>query len=296
MYSQKEFKENLGAASSIKDITTIYQEIASLRMNQLKESVSKTREFLDGVADIYHLAKTAYLGILEAQTARKKIDYNQLKFIKRNGKSVLVFLSANEHLYGDLILNVWEKFKVDKKETNNDGVVVGTFGKYLIKNEKELDKNVEYFDLDDDKPSGGQINKILEYVSKYEQIFVYYGKLITVLNQSPTKEQISGGASLQQKVKGKKYLFEPSPQKIMEFFETEIIYALFNQKIFDHQLARFASRMVAMDQATENASEIIEKLEKEYKTLKKRVMNKKQLGIFAGISLWNKEGKHYERG
>ena len=107
-----------------------------------------------------------------------------------------------------------------------------------------------------------------------------------MLNQSPTKEQISGGASLHQKGKGKKYLIEPSPQKIMEFFETEIISALFNQKIFDHQLARFASRMVAMDQATENANDIIKKLNRENKSLKRRVMNRKQLEVFAGLSLW----------
>jgi len=288
MYSRKEFTENLNAATSIKSITTIYQEIASLRMNQLKDKVARTSAFLDGVAEIYNHAKSAYIDIIKSQTVKKDKAYNELKFIKRNGKTVLVFLSANEHLYGELILNVWDKFREDKRQTGNDGVVVGTFGKYLVKNESGLDENVKYFDLDDDKPGQDQINKILDYISKYEQIFVYYGRLITVLNQSPTKEQISGGATIEQKVVSKKYLFEPSPQKILEFFETEIISALFNQKVFDHQLSRFASRMVAMDQATENATEIIKKLDRQYKTIKRRVLNKKQQDVFSGILLWNK--------
>ena len=288
MYSRKEFTENINAATSIKSITTIYQEIASLRMNQLKDKVARTSAFLDGVAEIYNHAKSAYIDIIKSQTVKKDKAYNELRFIKRNGKTVLVFLSANEHLYGELILNVWDKFREDKRQTGLDGVVVGTFGKYLVKNESGLDDNVKYFDLDDDKPGQDQINKILDYISKYEQIFVYYGRLITVLNQSPTKEQISGGATLEQKVASKKYLFEPSPQKILEFFETEIISALFNQKVFDHQLSRFASRMVAMDQATENANEIIKKLDRQYKTIKRRVLNKKQQDVFSGILLWNK--------
>ncbi|OGM58816.1 hypothetical protein A2955_03430 [Candidatus Woesebacteria bacterium RIFCSPLOWO2_01_FULL_37_19] len=288
MYSRKEFTENINAATSIKSITTIYQEIASLRMNQLKDKVARTSAFLDGVAEIYNHAKSAYIDIIKSQTVKKDKAYKELKFIKRNGKTVLVFLSANEHLYGELILNVWDKFREDKRQTGLDGVVVGTFGKYLVKNESGLDDNVKYFDLDDDKPGQDQINKILDYISKYEQIFVYYGRLITVLNQSPTKEQISGGATLEQKVASKKYLFEPSPQKILEFFETEIISALFNQKVFDHQLSRFASRMVAMDQATENANEIIKKLDRQYKTIKRRVLNKKQQDVFSGILLWNK--------
>jgi len=288
MYSRKEFTENINAATSIKSITTIYQEIASLRMNQLKDKVARTSAFLDGVAEIYNHAKSAYIDIIKSQTVKKDKAYKELKFIKRNGKAVLVFLSANEHLYGELILNVWDKFREDKRQTGLDGVVVGTFGKYLVKNESGLGENVKYFDLNDDKPGQDQINKILDYISKYEQIFVYYGKLITVLNQSPTKEQISGGATLEQKVASKKYLFEPSPQKILEFFETEIISALFNQKVFDHQLSRFASRMVAMDQATENANEIIKKLDRQYKTIKRRVLNKKQQDVFSGILLWNK--------
>src|SRR3989344_1287799 len=288
MYSRKEFTENINAATSIKSITTIYQEIASLRMNQLKDKVARTSAFLDGVAEIYNHAKSAYIDIIKSQTVKKDKAYEELKFIKRNGRTVVVFLSANEHLYGELILNVWDKFREDKRQTGLDGVVVGTFGKYLVKNESGLDDNVKYFDLDDDKPGQDQINKILDYISKYEQIFVYYGRLITVLNQSPTKEQISGGATLEQKAASKKYLFEPSPQKILEFFETEIISALFNQKVFDHQLSRFASRMVAMDQATENANEIIKKLDRQSKTIKRRVLNKKQQDVFSGILLWNK--------
>ena len=191
MYSRKEFTENINAATSIKSITTIYQEIASLRMNQIKDEVARTSAFLDGVAEIYNHAKSAYIDIIKSQTVKKDKAYNELRFIKRNGKTVLVFLSANEHLYGELILNVWDKFREDKRQTGHDGVVVGTFGKYLVRNESGLDENVKYFDLDDDKPGQDQINKILDYISKYEQIFVYYGRLITVLNQSPTKEQIS---------------------------------------------------------------------------------------------------------
>lgn len=287
MYSQKEFTENLKATTSIKTITSIYEEIASLRMNQLKDEVARTSTFLDGVAEIYNHAKSAYIDLIKSQKIKKEKVYKELKFIKRNGKTVLVFLSANEHLYGDLILNIWDKFREDKKAAASDAAVVGTFGKYLVKNESEVDQNIKYFDLDDDKPTQDQVNKILSYISKYEQIFVYYGKFITVLNQLPTKEQISGGTTLEQKGKAKKYLFEPSPLKILEFFETEIISALFNQKIFDHQLSRFASRMVAMHQATENANEIIKKLDRQYKSIRRRTLDKKQQDIFAGIGLWD---------
>src|SRR3990167_5397371 len=77
MYSRKEFTENINAATSIKSITTIYQEIASLRMNQLKDKVARTSAFLDGVAEIYNHAKSAYIDIIKSQTVKKDKVYKK---------------------------------------------------------------------------------------------------------------------------------------------------------------------------------------------------------------------------
>jgi len=289
MLSNKELKENLEAVSAIKDITRVYQEISSLRMNQLKDGVSKTREFLDGIAEVYNHAKSAYVATLQRQLISRKLDWKALSFVRRNAKTILVFLSANEHLYGSLILNVWDKFIADFKKSNADAAVVGAFGKYLMKNEEER-KGIFYFDLDDDKPKALQVNKIISHISKYEQIIVYYGQLVSILNQLPAKSQITGGVDVEKPaLAAKNYLFEPSPQKILEFFETEIIDALFSQKVFEHQLARFAARMVAMDQATENANLALNKLDREYKGFRRKSLNKKQLEVFAGFELWQRE-------
>lgn len=287
MFSRKDYLENQEAVSAIKTITSIYQEIALIRINQLKDGSARLREFLEGVAEVYSHAKVAYIS--EIQASRGKKDLKSLSFIKRNGRTVLVLLSANEHLYGSIVLETWNQFREDLKNSKNDGVVVGGFGKYLAKNES-ITNRMTYFDLNDDKPGKEEIATILKYISSYEQIVVYYGEMISILNQQPAKAQISGGVTLESKLPlGKKYIFEPSPETILEFFESEIIGAIFTQKIFEHRLARLAARMVAMDQATENAKELLKKLHKEFVQLKKRVSNSKQLQVYAGMSVWGEE-------
>jgi len=287
MFSRKEFRENFEVVSAIKDITGIYQEIALMRMNQLKSGVEKTRDFLNGVAEVYNHAKAAYIANLQKTPLGGTKPAQEPKFIKRNGKTVFVCLTANEHLYGNLILNVWNQFLTDLKTDNkNEAVIVGVFGRYLMKNEKG-DFKPTYFDLNDDRPTKEQINKIIDYISKYEQIIVSHGQLVSVLEQVATSASISGGVPLEQKMdSAKRYLFEPSPEKIMEFFETEIISALFIQKIYEHELAKFASRTVAMDQATQNANEMLKKLNRDFNTLRKATLNRKQQQVFAGFSLW----------
>ena len=293
MSSSKYLSEDLEAVDAIKAITSAYQEIASFRMTQLRGRVAATREFLDGISTVYNHAKTAYIADVKAKTPKQREKmWDSLSFVRRNGKKVSVFLSANEHLYGTLILDVWGHYINDIRHDRADAVVIGSIGQYLLGSE-QLDVETATFNLDDDKPTAEQIKKITEYVAKYEEVVIYHGQMETILHQVPTRSEISGGISFDKRPlrSARKYLFEPSPEQILSFFETEIIAALFNQTILEHQLARFAARMVAMDQATENANEQTKKIKKEIRTLKRRVMNRKQLEVFAGFGIWGKGGQ-----
>ena len=296
MSSVKELRADAEAIGAVKTITSVYQEIASIRMNQLRDRVAKTRDFLDGVASVYNHAKTAYIASLQSQPfQRGKKKLPNLDFVHRNGKTLSVFLSANEHLYGTLILDIWRHFVSDVSQEQSDALIVGSFGKYLINNEN-LAIKFSYFDLDDDAPAPAQIGKIIEFLSKYEKVVVYHGQMISVLNQITAKSEITGGISLKEKVQrtAKRYLFEPSSEKILEFFEGEIIGALFNQSVLEHQLARFAARMVAMDQASENAQEELKKIRKSLRALRRRTLNRKQQEIYAGYHLWKQREQSAE--
>ncbi|MEX0621374.1 MAG: FoF1 ATP synthase subunit gamma [Candidatus Woykebacteria bacterium] len=291
MSSRNELKADLEAVSAIKSITSVYQEIASFRMKQLRGRVDAVREFLEGISTVYNHAKSAYIAAVKSRSPKERENlWKRLSFIRRNGKKVNVLLSANEHLYGTLILDVWSHYLKDLKRGDADAAVVGSIGKYLLSNE-QTKVMANYFSLDDDKPKPEEVKKIIDHITSYEQVVIYHGQMVTVLHQIPVRSEISGGVSFEvtDQRSARRYLFEPSPEKIMEFFETEIMAALFNQTILEHQLSRFAARMVAMDQATENAQEEVKKIEKQILRLRRRVMNRKQLEVFAGFSLWRKE-------
>jgi F0F1-type ATP synthase gamma subunit len=264
MSNSKQLQEDLEAIGAIKSITSVYQETASLRMNQLRSGVAATREFLEGVSAVYNHAKTAYIASISRRTPKEREKlWKTLSFVRRNSKKVNVFLSANEHLYGTLILDVWGHYLNDLYHEKADAAVVGSIGKFLLGNE-QIETKSKYFELSDDKPDATQIKKVIDFISQYEEVVVYHGQMVTVLHQIPVKSEISGGISFEKRPErsAKRYLFEPSPESILGFFETEIIAALFNQTILEHQLARFAAR---------------------------ELMNRKQLEVFAGFSLWSKE-------
>ncbi len=289
MPTLKQIKENLEATSTIKTITSIYQEIAHLRMNQIRQRVLSNREFIEELSWVYNRIKKSYIASLKKKGKLKKRELEKISFIKRNRRKVAVFLSSNQLFYGTLILDIWRNLLNYLNDSNNseaDLVVIGKTGRYLVEISGFRGKAF-YFELDDDNPKREQMKKIMDFIKNYEEIVVFHGKFSTALSQKPVRDNISGGVVLEKELgKVKDYLFEPSPEDILELFETELISAFFNQAVLEHRLSRYAARMVSMYQATENAKEIKRKLKIEQKKLERQLLNKKQIELFAGFQLW----------
>jgi len=287
MDTLKKIDQQLKMISALNSITTVYQEIAHLKMMEIRKEVLKTREFLEQLAKVYHSVKKSYLKFF------KKGGGKEPAFITKKRGTVAIFLAANEFFYGTLILDIWSKIYDFWKNNKTDLVVVGRLGKYLAESYK-LGNKIFYFELNDEKPEEEKevIKEIIEFVKKYEKIVVFHGKFETILNQEATVTDLSGGIWPEIKTEEvKNYLFEPSPQAVLEFFETEIVGNLFNQTILEHSLAKHTARMIAMYQATENIKQSKKQLEKNRRKLEWQQSDKKQIEIFSGFKLWNQEAK-----
>ena len=109
MYNSRRLNEDITSIETIRSLTDIYQQISAISILQVKNSVSRTRAFLAGVSLVYSHVKQSYVKNTQSLISRKK-DITSLDFVRRNNKEVLVFVSANQSLYGDLISRVFEDF------------------------------------------------------------------------------------------------------------------------------------------------------------------------------------------
>ncbi len=275
MLTLKEIKKNLEAVSVIKNVVLTYQEIANLKMKKIREKAFKNREFFDQLLEIYKRVKTAFL-FFKKNKGQK--DY----FLSAKKERVVVFLSANHLFYGGLMSEIWSKifsfFQVNKA----DLAIVGRVGQHLV--EGFGVKKFFFFELDDDQPEEKNVEKIVSFIKQYKEIIVFYGRYKNVLSQEVVASKITE-LEIGKKGESKQYIFEPSPEAIVEFFEREIIATLFHQCLLEHQLARYASRVIAMYQATEKAKETERKLIAKMRKLKKQSATKKQIELFGKISI-----------
>jgi len=150
---------------------------------------------------------------------------------------------------------------------------------------------VTYFDYPDYGDDKGRFAEIVRHLVQYESIHVYYGKFRNIIKQEPDSFEINAQTPIntlaEDKAKGKeeeaKYIFEPSLEGILMFFESEMFGSVFQQAINESQLAKFASRMIAMDRASQNILESLGAAKLESLKLAHRLTNKKQLNSVSGI-------------
>ena len=290
MPTRKSIESEIDGLSSLGGVVQTYKEIAATRITRTKNSVVKSHIFLNEINKIFEQVKTSYRHEVELLAKRKKVkDASKLSFVAHNKKSIYVLISSNTGLYGDIVNRTFELFEKNARTANSTIAVIGRLGLSLVQRAKFPPPFI-YFDFPDQSVNDAKLREIAAYLIQYEKVVVFYPEFQTIVKQDPVLSDISGNAiSSSQSTSPTpqvKYLFEPSLEKILEFFEKQIFSSILEQTIRDSQLAKFASRLVTLDSAAENIKKRINYIGFEATRLKHREKNKKQNQTFSSMKLW----------
>lgn len=302
MLNQQQITREIQSLSSLRNIIETYQEIAATRMQRVKDSVLRSRDFSDDLREIYQELRLSYLDELDTLIKRRKSISSKNKLntslLNRNNKSVSVLLSSNTKLYGDIIKRTFEEFQKNIEGQTADIVIVGKVGLQLYK-EAKIDKPYTFFELSDTLQDIESFKQVIETIKNYERIKIFHGKFEDILSQLPATTEISSNREVivsgsQNKVEGEKkdiqkrhYIFEPSLEEILFFFETEILASILEQTISESNLSKFTSRMISLDATVENINKNLKEANFNKQWLRHNELNKKQLDALAGLSLWH---------
>src|SRR3990170_4858093 len=170
------------------------------------------------------------------------------------------------------------KFLEDIRKEDFEITIIGRNGRTLFLGE-EPKRPYTFFELPDYGVNELKLAEVIRHLVQYEEIRVYYGQYQSVVTQKPTTFSISAGTPIREEVEEPKvsYIFEPTVEKILMFFETQIFASLFDQSIRESQLAKLASRILAMDRAAENIKKRLSNLKIDRLKVQHRLVNRRQL-------------------
>ncbi len=284
MITKKQVNLEIDEMKALKQMSKAYASISANRMKKIRDKVLGSRLYLDDINLIFQEVLKTYAKEVKKSTKSK----NKLTFLSHNGRTVHVLLGSEGRLYGKVMQDTFNKFF---EETISKDVEITVMGKYALRMIKEsnINKPFTYFDVADSKIEVESLTEILKHIVQYEKIRIYYPKFKNVVNQYPDVFDINSVEDIkkQKLTPNKSYLFEPSLTEVLAFFEIQIFDSIFEQTIRESQLAKFASRLVSMDEAEQRISDKL----KETLLVKQKIIhatqNKKQQNIIAS-AMWGR--------
>lgn len=261
MASQRQLKGRIRSVTSTKQITKAMQMVAASKMRRAQEAEKATLDYTRSANEL--LSHFAAQGVTEEHPL----------FHKREVKTRLyVVIASDKGLAGAYNSNVLKKYLAELKSDEAAGIksltiTVGRRASQFVSRLKSVTVTGTYDDLPDDL-EGSEFSSILATaVELFEQeqidaVDVVYTEFISSLTQVPTVERILPAGfqktAVSQDISEAKY--EPSVEAVLDAVVYRLVGAQIFQAMLDARASEHSMRMVAMKNATDNASDLIDDL------------------------------------
>lgn len=288
----RELTEEIQTTKNLKDIAQSYTEISSLRLKKIRKKTEQSRVFFQDLAYIF--------GLLHHMAEVRKLK-NKLIPIKPP-KEVVILITSNFRFYGRISNSATQLFMKYTEKHHADQIVIGKLGADLLRS-RRYSQPYKLIKLQKDIPNHEEMLNLTELIKNYTSVILIYSEFRTILSQVPvikdlTQTQIQASQS-QFKKMDYAFILEPEIKTMIDFFDTQIKNVLLSAAFLETELARVASRLLAMDQAQNNAKSLLKKEAQQLIFAKRALFNKKTLetwiSIIAHVGFQDEARSHYGR-
>ncbi len=291
MPSLDDLKKRIASVKSTQKITKAMKMVAAAKLRKAQEAAEQSRPYADNMENLMDSISRGYI---QTDSSRNLLTGND------EDKTILLVLFTSERgLCGGFNSQVSKALreKIIELQNQNKTVKVLCVGKkgYDIIKRQYGDLIVEMIDLssvksiqyEDAKNISDKIIKMYFDV-EFDRCIIFYNKFKSVISQIPTEQQVIPAEKSQdetnedQSTDNSFFEFEPNEKEILE----ELLPLNFAIQIFKALLESSASeqgaRMSAMDNASRNASDMIDSLTLFYNRSRQAVITKELIEIISG--------------
>jgi F-type H+-transporting ATPase subunit gamma len=288
MASLDDLKKRIKSVKSTQKITKAMKMVAAAKLRKAQESAEKGRPYSKKMQNIIlNLTKS----ISDPQNAPK------LLIGTGQDKTYLcVVLSADRGLCGGFNSNICKLAKTNFKKILSEGkelkiITVGIkgldqikreYGKYVIKKFSFKDKKKITFN--EAEIIGNEIIKLFNE-EQFDKCILFYNNFKNVMTQIPQAQQIIPTEQNTVKENGDNspsYEFEPEEDEILEDLLPKNISTQVFKAFLENAASEQGSRMTAMDSATRNAGDLVDKLTITYNRSRQASITKELIEIISG--------------
>ena len=287
MASLDDLKKRIVSVKSTQKITKAMKMVAAAKLKRAQENAEKGRPYSEKMNNIIlNLAD----GISDKENAPKLLAGTGQDKIH-----LCVVLTSDRGLCGGFNSNIIKKAKTYFRKVLGEGktlkiITVGSKGYDQLKrlySDKIVEKisfkeakNANYVDAE-------KVGKIIieSFLKKeFDVCTIFYNKFKNVITQIPQEQQIIPLKSSESEgsTSEDNYEFEPEEDEILSNLLPKNISTQIFKAMLENSASEQGSRMSAMDNATRNAGEMVEKLTIQYNRSRQAAITKELIEIISG--------------
>jgi len=290
-----EIKNRIGSVKNISQVTRALEAVSASRVRRAQDAAEATRNY----------AEKAWEILLNVQsTTRQGVSLHPLLTQREEiEKRRVIVITSDRGLagsYNSNIIRVAKRF-ASRSDIPVDFVTVGRKGRdAMIRDEEDV---VAEFSNMPAEPSVSDIRPIVraamdDFLSgEIDEVFIAYTDFINTLTQKPVILRLlplvpyeTNDQALSEYVKDvpdvtsgiSEYEFEPNPTSVLDEIVPRFTELQLYQAILESLASEHASRMVAMKNASDNASELVDDLTLDYNKARQTEVTNEILDIVGG--------------
>lgn len=282
--NMKEIKERIGSVKNTNQITRAMNIISSTKFKKYQELTLNSREYA-------YTIDVAFDNLVGSMKNNRHIIFDGKKKVKRVG---VIIMTSDRGLCGAFNTSTLRKFEEMQKQFHKENkevsvIAIGRKAKDYCKNKGILvDAELHQLIPEIMFEKGREISeKIVDLYMEnhYDEVYLLYSRFISAIKYNLEVERI-----LPIKLKreylstNREYIFEPSESEVLRRFTPKALNIKLYQALLENTASEHSARMSAMQQASDNAQEMINKLTLKYNRERQAAITQELTEIVGGAN------------
>ena len=287
MASLDDLKKRIASVKSTQKITKAMKMDAAAKLRKAQESAEKGRPYSEKMNNVILNLSS---GISDKENAPKLLsgtgnDKVHLCVVMTSDRGLCGGFNSNiikkAKSYFSKILSEGKELKIITVGSKGNDQLKRMYGDKIVENISfKESKNANYFDSD-------KVGKIV--IDKFESsefdiCTIFYNQFKNVITQIPQAQQIIplNSEDSEENTSEESYEFEPDEDEILSNLLPKNISTQIFKAMLENSASEQGSRMSAMDNATRNAGEMVDKLTIQYNRSRQAAITKELIEIISG--------------
>lgn len=277
MASLQDIRRRIKSVKSIQQITNAMNMVATSRLRKAKEAAVANKPYADKMAQVV------------SDIAANVGDFSHpLLEVRQEGKKLILVMASDKGLAGAYASNAFKEAVAGIEDKSNTEIVaVGRKTDAFFRN-RDYEVAKSYIGISE-RPSYDDAREIaVDLISRFvsgevKEISMVYTRFVSAISCVPETVQLLpfGNLAGQGGIHAE-YIYEPDAQSVLGYMLPQYLVTTIYAALLQAAASELSSRMNAMSNATDNAQELIAKLDLHYNKVRQAGITREITEIVGG--------------